>query len=181
MAATEQHGVYLDRDHTTMQIPHRRLDRPSGVRWYVATMPECDLVIHEWSPGDQGGYGGDEITFMLEDGSYETVRGPYCCSDIFDPGGRRLEQLAQEGFVFQGPAFRITVGRNVSWYCRGPKEVIFEEPALACGELALRLAHATARTLPDDYEVRVDYRNSGRVLRPDDVKEILRAAERNVS
>lgn len=179
MAATELHGVHLDETHTTMQIPHRRLERHSGMRWYVAEMPEGDLVIHEWSPRDGGGYGCDLVTFLLDDGSYETVRGPYSCSDIFDAGGRRLKALEQEGFVVRGPAFRIVVGRNLSCCSRGNREVLFEESALACGGLALRLAHATARTLPEDYEVLVRYRNSDRVLRPDDVKEILREAERH--
>lgn len=174
----EPHGVYLDENLTTMQVPHRRIDRSGGCCWYVATMPEGDQIIHEWSPRDCGGYGGDWITFLMEDGTHETIRGPYSCSDAFDHG--RLESLKQYGYAVAGPAFRIVVGRNLWCYAKGPKEVLFEEPRLACGDLAIRLAHATARSLPDDYEVVVRYRNSDRFLRHGDVKEILREAERHL-
>lgn len=173
-ANKEPHGVYLDENLTTMQVPHKRLDRPGGVRWYVATMPEGDLIIHEWSPRDRGGYYGDEISFLMEDGTVESVAGPYSCSQ---PGDRRFAELRAEGFVVPEPAFRLVVGRNLFAYSGGPAEVAFEEPARSCGDLALRLAHATARTLPRNYEVAIHYRGLTRYLRPDDVQAILREAE----
>lgn len=175
-ANKEPHGVYLDENLTTMQVPHRRIDRSGGCCWYVAAMPEGDQIIHEWSPRDCGGYGGDWVTFLMEDGNLETVQGPYSCSDAFDHG--RLKSLKQYGYAVAGPAFRIVVGRNINgFFPKGPREVLFEEPRRACGDLAIRLAHATARTLPVDYEVVVRYRGSDRMLRPDDVQAILREAE----
>ncbi len=170
------HGVMIGEKLTTMDVPHKRFDH-SGKRYYVATYPEGDLVIHEWSPTDNQGYGGSQITFLMEDGSFETVRGPYHGGDIFDFG--REEIAARHGITGKPSAFRISiVSRKDFWNC----EIYWQEPALSCEPMKPRLEAAVATGIPEGHVVRIDYRNSSYYMTPyrlsdgtmcDPLKEVL--------
>jgi hypothetical protein len=167
------HGVGLSENLTTMDIPHKRIQH-GGKVYFVGVFPEGDLAIHEWSPTYQKGYGGSLVTFLLDDGTTETVRGPFSCGDIFDQG---RSGILKNGYGITGkpPACKITVGRNLWGHAvYGRKaEMMFQESALRCDSFMGRLREAVNRPLPVDYEVRVEYRNSARVLRKEEVAELL--------
>jgi len=171
------HGIALSENLTTMDVPHKRIEH-GGKVYFVGVFPEGDLAIHEWSPTYQEGYGGSLVTFLLDDGTFQTVRGPFSCGDIFDNGRSNLLR-DRYGIEGQPPAFKIAVGRNLwSYHVYGrPAEVLFQEPAMQCGSFLSRLREAVNRPLPADYDVRIEYRNSARVLRREEVAEYMQERE----
>ena len=67
---------------TTMNTPHRVVRAASGDDveneiYFIAQLPLGSYVVHCWSSNDASGYCGSELTFLTEDGSFETVKGPY--------------------------------------------------------------------------------------------------------
>lgn len=182
MNNTEQlHGVHLDATHTTMDLPHKRLEIGGNV-YYVATYPDGDLAIHEWSPFDRQGYGGSFVTFLLEDGSFETVRGPYHGGDIFDFGKEAL--VAKHGITGKPSASRIVIEQDGPY--GKPKAIYWQEDRMSCEPIGPRLKAALDRELPADRVVKLVYRNSIRHLTPyslrdgsmcDPLAELLRGAE----
>lgn len=83
------HGVYIDTETnprlTTMDIPHRVVQH-AGSTFFIGRYPEGDYCIHEWSSYNQQGYGNSDVTFLLEDGTFRTVHGPFSCAGVFDHG-----------------------------------------------------------------------------------------------
>lgn len=147
-------------DDTTMTLPHKRLEL-GGKVYFVATFPEGDLAIHEWNPRYQQGYGGSKVGFLLEDGTFEEVKGPFDCGDIFDHGrSAKISEIL--GIEAKPAASRIIVGKHLeTWAPTGTREVCFEETALSCEPLAPRLEAAMAgRKRPFGRMVALEHRNS---------------------
>jgi hypothetical protein len=167
------HGVKLG-DYTTMTLPHKRLEL-GGKVYFVATFPEGDLSVHEWLPSYQEGYGASRVTFLLEDGSYETVKGPFSCNDFFDHG--RAKMLKERfGLEAKPTACRIRAGLNLSSYSclrRGPREVHAEELALSCDPLKPRVQRLLEQgaALSDQWEF--EYRGGSHFPQRDTLEEIL--------
>jgi hypothetical protein len=170
------HGVYLDPEAkiSTMDIPHHKIKRGADT-WYVAKMPEGDYIIHEHLPRYQQGYGGSMVTFLLDDGTYETVKGPFSRAGAFDHGA--LDELAKHGFKHNGQAFKLIVGTGLWPYSGGDRNVVHEEPELAVGRYKERLAALIDRALPDGWEVELRTRCGGRYLRQSEVYEELKPKE----
>lgn len=62
-------GVWSD------EIPHEKC-RCNGYLYYFAKTPIGDYSVHAQG-GDWTGYNGDEVEFLMTDGTIETVRGPW--------------------------------------------------------------------------------------------------------
>jgi hypothetical protein len=167
------HGVRLDDTHTTMTLPHKRLEL-GGKVYFVATFPEGDLSVHEWKAGFQG-YGNSEVTFLLEDGSFETVRGPHGCNDLFDFGRAKLLKK-RFGLEAKPTACRIRAGLNLSGYAcfrDGPREVHAEEDGLSCDPLKPRVERLVSEgaSLSDQWEF--EYRGGSHFPQREAIEEIL--------
>lgn len=164
----------LDKNHTTMTLPHRRID-DGRRRFYVATFPEGDLAIHEWSPTDQHGYNGAAVTFLLENGDFEVVRGPYNCAGAYDHG-RSLYLEQKHGMVGKLPACRIVVGRGLAGLMNQGQVVICQEPVMACGDFRERLRLLIGGVeLPVDFDVRIEHRGCHSYMSAKAVRELLDA------
>jgi hypothetical protein len=156
-----------------MTLPHKRLEL-GGKVYFVATFPEGDLSVHEWRPGF-GGYGNSEVTFLLDDGSFQTVRGPYSCNDLFDFG--RAKMLKERfGLEAKPAACRIRAGLNLSPYSclrKGPQEIHAEETGLSCDPLKPRIERLLSQgaSLSDEWEL--VYRNGSHFPQRDTLEEIL--------
>lgn len=133
-------GVYINPETklTTMDVPHKVVDC-GGAIYFIARHPEGDYAIHRWSTRDQNGYGAMEVTFLLDDGSLRTVKGPYSTQGPFDFG--TAERMAQMTGIadIAAKAYRLAVGRNLWSYAPGPREIVFEEPQFVLGDIRPRV------------------------------------------
>lgn len=163
-------GVRMYGDKTTMDVPHKRFEAGCLV-YFVAIFPEGDMSIHEWNPLDQLGYGGSRVTFLLEDGTLETVRGPFCCNDAFDHGRARMMR-ERFGVEAKPTAVRLRVGMALGHWTVGKREVFYAEPALSCDPLGPRLETVFSLVLPcdDRIEVEFEYRGSSSFRRLHELK-----------
>jgi len=127
------------------KTPHRKISMGSEI-YYIARYPEGDAHIHCANPRDRNGYAGRTVRFLLEDGTVEAVKGPYCRDIMFDFGIRKRlsEHLADPTILPY--ANRLTVGRNLSFIWRNrAEEIIFEERGWALSSYTERLDPAWHR------------------------------------
>jgi hypothetical protein len=162
-----------------MTLPHKRLEL-GGKVYFVATFPEGDLSIHEWTPSYQQGYGGSRVTFLLEsDGDepiYETVKGPFSCNDMFDHG--RAKMLRERfGLEAKPVAFLLRVGRGLCSYSSTPRDIQQEEPVLSCGPIGPRIQALLDAGASMEAEWEIKFRGGSRFLAPDEVAEYLPKTE----
>ena len=66
------------------------LSKYDGLAYFIAPFPEGDYVVPSWDPAWQNGYCGAQVTFLLENGTFKTVKGPYKAN----PKWGTLESLA---------------------------------------------------------------------------------------
>ena len=150
---------------TTMTVKHRRIDY-AGKVYFIATFPEGDLSIHEWSKNNQNGYGGSLVTFLLEDGAFETVKGPFECNDAFDFGRREILKNVF-GIISEPTAVKICVGKNLCNYIsRDKKEIIYEDKNFSCEPIKERIKTLFNNGISDDLEWALIYRGCIRYFRP---------------
>jgi len=122
------------------EVPHKKVSL-DGCVYYISRYPEGDAHIHKSYPRDKDGYGGRIIKFLLEDGTLEKVKGPYCCDGRFNFG--TVEKLAKH---FNDPSMltevtRLVVGKNLflgTWGGR-KRDIYFEETAFAVGDYRDRI------------------------------------------
>jgi hypothetical protein len=158
--------------HTTMTLPHKRIEH-GGKVYFVATFPEGDLSVHEWRSHYQEGYGGSRITFLLEDGTYETVTGPFECNDMFDFG--RAEMLKEKfGLVARPTAVRIRIGKHL---CRSlakkPMEVEYEDGSLSCEPIGPRILALLDRGFSEHAEWQLEYRGGSIYPYPGTIRDYV--------
>jgi hypothetical protein len=173
MHKPQQHGVKLYGDLHTMNVPHKRFET-GGCSYFVAIFPEGDMAIHEWNPRYQMGYGESPVTFLMEDGTFQTVKGPFSCNDAFD-GGQSKMIRERFGVDAKPTAVRLRVGRKLCrvWGIRD-REVLYEEPALSCEPLEPRLRKVLAMEFQDGaspLEIEFEYRGSSCFKRLDGLRE----------
>lgn len=133
---TQPHGVYIDCDNkiTTMDVPHKRVVS-GGTVYFIGRFPEGDYAIHKSHPRDKNGYGGSEISFLLEDGTIETVKGPYSCLGHFDFGTLELCAKLTGIADINNTVSRIEVGKKVK-SCIEPHEegIVYRETKFVLGD-----------------------------------------------
>ena len=123
--------------HKKVVVPDKYWKGKDDV-YYIARYPEGDAHIHISYPVDKGGYAGSEVRFLLEDGTIETVKGPYCCDDFFDFGtAKKLSELLGDESITQ-KAYRLVVGKNLRGMYDSSKgkekeEIIYQEPNYILG------------------------------------------------
>ena len=113
----------------TSKAPHKKVKLGKDT-YYITRYPEGDAHIHISRPWDQDGYGGAIVSFLLEDGTIEKVKGPYCCDGMFDFGTAAKIAKALNDPSINAEATRLVVGRNLDRYCKvskEPQEIVFEE------------------------------------------------------
>lgn len=91
-------GAVIDKElgMATDTSPHRKI-RSGAEVFYFTRFPEGDYAIHTWNYRDQNGYGGDVIRFLMEDGTYDEVKGPFDRKGLYDHGAaKRLAEAAGE-------------------------------------------------------------------------------------
>lgn len=166
------HGVKIG-STTTMDLPHRRIEMQGKV-YYVATFPEGDLSVHEWSSRYQEGYGGSLVTFLLDDGTLETVKGPFDCNDIFDHGRRELLRNVH-GIESKPTAVKIRVGTKLRGYFdrNAEESVIYEDQSLSCESLSDRIVALLAQGISCDAQWQLVYRNHYRTLQRGEIKAYI--------
>ena len=124
---------------TTMNTPHRVVRAASGDDveneiYFIAQLPLGSYVVHCWSSNDASGYCGSELTFLTEDGSFETVKGPYEMSF----GWRDYNKLVT---LIQLPQLynvvcKIAVGTAQQvGYDLNLVDIVYEEPSMAQGSI----------------------------------------------
>jgi hypothetical protein len=166
-------GVKLGGGHTSLTLKHKRLEI-GGKVYFVATFPEGDLSIHEWSPRNQHGYGDSKITFLLDDGTYETVKGPFCCNDLFNFG--RAEMLQKQFGIERKPsACKLRIGKNLARYglSKGPKEVDYEDHAFSCQPIDKRIASLLSQGFLETAEWEIEYRGGSCYPYPGTIRDYL--------
>lgn len=108
------------------EVPHRKFSH-GGDTYYVARLPEGDYSIHRRYANNDQGYGGSVVNFLMEDGTFEAVKGPFSCAGVFDHGvARKLAELMGEESIAKSLT-KLTIGRNLWAYASAPMEVVFEE------------------------------------------------------
>ncbi len=136
----ERPCVYLDceREITTIDVPHKRVSY-GGTTFYIGRFPEGDYAIHK--TGDKNGYAGQMVEFLMEDGTYEAVKGPYSCAGLFDFG--TAERMASVTGIpdIAVKATRLTIGKNLSRYAvtAGGREEVFKEDRFKLGNWRERI------------------------------------------
>lgn len=178
-----QSGVRLGDHHRTTTLPHRKF-HADGHTYYVAAYPEGDLALHEAHSRDKTGYGGSIVTFLMEDGSYEDVRGPFSCNDLFDNG--RRNRLAQHlGEAAGKQATRIVLGYHLSCCESHKRQELFSEPRLTCDPLLSRLVTAVNSLrvrghVPSRLEAAICNRGGARIMRRDEILEAIKRSREEV-
>lgn len=136
-----------------------------GNTYYISRYKEGDAHIHESRPYDKQGYGGDIIKFLLEDGTIDEVRGPYCCDGLFDFG--KAEKLAK---YLDDPSLlievtKLIVGNNLflGKWGGGKREVLFEETDFIPGNYKERI-----KSEWDNMEIQVCIRGGSFYIRPNE-------------
>jgi hypothetical protein len=160
-------GVYVDGcgKETTLAIPHREVKCDRGT-FLIGQLPEGDWSVHKLN-GDGHGYGGDVISFLMEDGSIREFKGPYHTESEYESISKAV------GFDVSKPvASRITVGKNLfSGQYNGTREVVYEETLFSIDDVKSRLQPSWR-----GMEVLVMGRHCGRYYK---VSEILDQKETN--
>lgn len=136
MSVTQElHGVYICEGVTTMDVPHKVL-QAGGKTYFVGRYPEGDYCIHEWNPRIQDGYARRHVTFLLEDGSFRTVRGPYSKAGLFDFGAAALVAVGLNQEDIGRKAYRLTIGRDIVKAAWGSAkaEIVHDEPSFVLGD-----------------------------------------------
>ncbi len=161
-------GVFLG-CHTQSKsdnTKHRKIQY-GGTTYYIAIMPEGDFFWHASYAAYKDGYGGSVIDFLLEDGTIESVKGPFSSSSF----AYELHDAAKVT-GFPGIANRVTMlvaGRNIhSYSAKGKPEIVFEEKTFVLGDWGSRIKPEWA-----ELDVTVIGRSMDRLLGPKDVQEIL--------
>lgn len=111
-----------------------------GSTYFIAQYPEGDFFIHGWNPRKQGGYCGQEKVFLLRDGSFRAVKGPYQMSPSFRDHAALVQHLSRP--ELNKRARRFKVGRTdntVSGYSWKMKEVVYEEAVLTLGPIVPKI------------------------------------------
>jgi hypothetical protein len=132
----------------TSEVPHKKISIPNKYWkgkndiYYVSKYPEGDAHIHVSYPVDKNGYAGSEMDFLLEDGTIETVRGPYCLDGAFDFGESKMlaELLNDDTLTIK--AYRLVVGKNLKGCCGSPKakeEIVYQEIDMVAGDINNRI------------------------------------------
>lgn len=149
------------------KTPHKKV-KYGRETYYIARYPEGDAHIHQVKPYDRNGYGGRTIKFLLDDGTIEEVKGPYCCDGHFDFG--IAEKLAKH---LNDPSLnnmvtKLTVGKDLFLGKWGGKkrEVIFEEANFIMGDYRKRINPEWI-----DFEIEVCIRGGSFYIRPNDMEK----------
>lgn len=151
---------------TSDNVKHRKIKCGQDV-YYIARMPEGDFYWHVSYPTNKEGYGGDNIDFLLEDGTIETVKGPFGSSSFAHNMGN---PESATGFPdIRTVATRLIVGRGLEPFdSEQKKEIVFEESTFVAGDWRDRF-----RPEWDGLEINVVGRSMTRILSPRDVSASL--------
>lgn len=116
-------GAILGDDITTMDIRHR-VHEGLGYAYFFAKFPAGDYAIHSWRERDQAGYGGRMISFLMVDGSYRTVRGPFIHMGYFDHGIPQMLAATLREPELANRATKLVVGEGLLFYNSTQKRVV---------------------------------------------------------
>lgn len=130
--------IGFDGPETTATKPHRKAVVGS-VTYYFTQLAEGDYHIHKKYPGDGGGYGGDVIDFLMEDGSIDRVKGPYNCLGSYDHGDAINLANAVGDPALALKATKLIVGRDLGIFSAATRAVLFQETEWHVGNWRERL------------------------------------------
>lgn len=118
-------GESNGRVFTTMDVPHSYVK--DGSREYlICRYPEGDFAIHQINCGQELGYCGEVITFMMDDRELIEVKGPVPCDDLFEhKTAARLAKILDRPEIAR-KAFRIEIGTDLAVPFKQPA-IIYEE------------------------------------------------------
>jgi hypothetical protein len=126
--AMKEYAVEIG-DQKSDQVPHRKC-QVSDQTFYVAQYPEGDYCIH-MADRSQRGYGGDVITFLMQDGTVERVKGPFRIGGsvtIYSATRYTIaDELGIDRAEFCRQAVRLTVGRGLWKTMAKDKEVVHSD------------------------------------------------------
>jgi hypothetical protein len=147
-----RHGdAYLDRDSffnknsycmTTMSTPHQVVRAAKGDAlenqvYFIAQLPLENYVVHCWSSHNTDWYGGSECCFLIEDGSFETVKWP----SFMECGWRDYTKLVK--FLQLPQLYRTVCKISVGTRNAGPYfelvDIVYEEPEMSLGPILPRI------------------------------------------
>lgn len=126
------------------KVPHKKVSIPNKRGafnvYYISRYPEGDAHIHVSYPHDKEGYAGSTINFLMEDGSIESVEGPFCLDGMFDHGASKmLAELLKDPSIAK-KCYRLTVGVNLSVLsAKSTQEIIYQETEFNFGDLNERI------------------------------------------
>lgn len=120
-------GIWSDK------VPHEKC-KIERVTYYFAKMPIGDYAIHKYCNGDNPGYDGEYVEFLMVDGTVETVRGPYHCDGCYNYCDRdKLSEFLKRPEIAE-EAHRLRIGTNLwTWITGGAPNVIYEEKEFTLG------------------------------------------------
>ena len=153
-------------DQNSAQVPHRKC-QVADQTFYVAQYPEGDYCIH-MADRSQQGYCGDVITFLMEDGSIESVKGPFRIGgsvQIYQFTKYMIaDELGIDRAEFCRQAARLTVGRGLWKTMAKDQEVVHRETTFSMQPLHERLKPEWS-----GLEVKIECREIGRYSSVDEI------------
>lgn len=135
-------GESNGRVFTTMDVPHSYVK--DGSREYlICRYPEGDFAIHQINCGQELGYCGEVITFLMDDRELIEVKGPVPCDDLFEhKTAARLAKILDRPEIAR-KAFRIEIGTDLAVPFKQPA-IIYEESRFILGDWRYRVRTAWA-------------------------------------
>lgn len=135
-------GVIIDHDSdcTTRNTPHKKVTIGSYTH-YFAQLPAGDWMRHVHDSGNERGYCGDMVEFLLEDGTTETVKGPFQCCGSLSHDSYYLESLIDATGMeeLRTMASKITVGRRLLGLTNVGPEIVYQEDEMSIIPITDRL------------------------------------------
>jgi len=123
-------GVWSD------EIPHEKCKTKRGYLYYFAKTPIGDYAVHAQG-GDWTGYNGDEVEFLMTDGTIETVRGPWHRDGCYDYGDHEdlANHLKRPEIAVEATKIRVGTGL---WLLGENPVIHFEEKDWVLGDWKTR-------------------------------------------